>query len=228
LVVQLDRGDATALEVDDVPARSAAPSVPATEMERRAAAERAVGNQRATAAERVASFRATLGSEAAFRGFYDEALPRVYGYLLPRCRGERALAEDLTQTAFGEAIRQRASFDGRSEPITWLIGIARHKLLDHLRAQEREERKRIHLVVREIAMDHETATWRNLDERQVLLANLGRLTAMQRAVLILHYADDLPVREVAREIGRSESATESLLTRARDALRDAYEESTDD
>ena len=55
---------------------------------------------------------------------------------------------------------------------------------------------------------------------------LGRLTAMQRAVLILHYADGLPVRDVAREIGKSESATESLMTRARDALREAYEEAS--
>lgn len=83
------------------------------------------------------------------------------------------------------------------------------------------------LVVRELTVDGDAGAWRDADERQLLLESLGRLTAMQRAALILHYADGLPVREVAREIGRSESATESLLTRARDALREAYEESTD-
>ncbi len=180
------------------------------------------------AEERVAAFRACLASESAFRAFYDEALPRVFGYLLHRCQGDTTLAEDLTQTAFGEAIRRRMSFDGRSDPTTWLIGIARHKLVDHFRQQDRDERRRMRLVVREVAMDPDGDAWRGIDERERLIANLGRLTAMQRAALVLHYADGLPVREVAAQLGRSESATKSLLTRAREALRAAYEESTDD
>lgn len=176
------------------------------------------------AAERIAAFRRCLANEAAFRQFYDTALPRLYGYLLHRCRGDAALAEDLAQGAFAEAIRHRDTFDGRSEPVTWLIGIARHKLLDHFRTLEREERRRMQLTVRELAMDRESDAWRHADERDALIAALGRLTAMQQAAVILHYADGLPVREVAREIGRSESATESLLTRAREALRAAYGE----
>lgn len=182
----------------------------------------------ATAGERVREFRACLADERKFRRFYDDALPRVYGYLLHRCQGDGALAEELTQTAFGEAIRHRMAFDGRSDPVTWLIGIARHKLADHFRALERDERRRMHLVVRDLTVDADSMPWREIDERELLISMLGRLTSMQRAVLILHYADGLPVRDVAREIGRSESATESLLTRARDALRAAYEESGDD
>jgi RNA polymerase sigma-70 factor (ECF subfamily) len=179
-------------------------------------------------AERVACFRACLATEDAFRRFYDAALPRVYGYLLHRCRGDAALAEDLTQTTFGEAVRRRGTYDGRSDAVTWLIGIARHKLLDQFRSDERDERRRMHLVVRELVLDREGVEWRDVDERAVLLAALGRLTSMQRAVLILHYADGLPVAEIAREIGRSEAATESLMTRARAALRAAYEEASDD
>jgi RNA polymerase sigma-70 factor (ECF subfamily) len=182
-------------------------------------------DDRTAEAERIVAFRGCLASEAAFRRFYDEALPRLYGYLLHRCRGDPALAEDLAQSAFAEAIRRRETFDGRSEPVTWLIGIARHKLLDHFRTLDREERRRMHLIVRELVMDRERDAWRDADERDALMAALGRLTAMQQAALILHYADGLPVREVAREIGRSESATESLLTRAREALRVAYGES---
>jgi RNA polymerase sigma-70 factor, ECF subfamily len=178
------------------------------------------------AAARVAEFEACFASEAAFRGFYDRALPRVYGYLFHRCGGNAALAEDLAQTAFGEAVRQRRAYDGRSDPVTWLIGIARHKLVDHFRVEERNERRRLSLVVNELALDPGDGAWRDVDDRALLVEALGRLTAMQRAVLILHYADGLPVREVAREIGKSESATESLMTRARDALREAYEEAS--
>jgi RNA polymerase sigma-70 factor (ECF subfamily) len=183
---------------------------------------------RPSAAERVAAFKACLASEAAFRRFYDEALGRVYGYLVNRCQGDRALAEDLTQAAFGDAIRNWAAFDGRSDPVTWLIGIARHKLVDHFRELEREERRQMRLVVTELTLDRDAGVWHAIDERERLLDGLGRVSAMQRAVLILHYADGLPVREVAAVIGKSESATESLLTRGREALRAAYEEADDD
>ena len=173
----------------------------------------------ALARERVAAFRECLATEVAFRHFYDDAIDRVYGYLLHRCQGDSALAEDLTQAAFGEAIRNRAAFDGRSDPVTWLIGIARHKLIDHFRECDREERRRLRLVVRDLSADGEERAWHAFEERERLISALGRLTAMQRAAMILHYADGIPVRDVARELGRSESATESLLTRGRDALR---------
>lgn len=177
--------------------------------------------------ERAAELAGAFASEAAFRVFYERALPRVYGYLFTRCGGDRAAAEDLTQLTFAAAIRERRSYDGRSDPIVWLTGIARHKLADHFRTRDREERRWLRLVVREVAVDRELAAWRDVDEREALVRALARLPALQRAVLVLHYADGLPVREVAQAIGRSESAAESLLARAREALRPTYEEATD-
>ena len=178
-------------------------------------------------AERVEALRRTFASEETFRAFYDAVLPRIYGYLFHRCHGDHALAEDLTQASLLEAVRHRDSYDGRSEPLTWLIGIARHKLVDHFREQERAEHRRFQLVVRELQVDADGAAWRDAEEREALFSALGRLTAAQQAVLVLHYADGLPVREVGRQIGRSEGATESLLTRAREALRAAYGEAGD-
>lgn len=179
------------------------------------------------AAARVEDLRRCFTSEPAFRAFFDDALPRVYGYLFHRCHGDHALAEDLAQATMLDVVRQQDAFDGRSDPVTWMIAIARHKLVDHFREQEREERRRLRLVVQELRLDGDADAWREADEREALYAALSRLTAIQQAVLVLHYADGLPVREVARQIGRSESATESLLTRAREALRVAYGEAGD-
>ena len=52
-------------------------------------------------------------------------------------------------------------------------------------------------------------------------AALGALTPEHRTVLVLRYVDDLPVADIARIVGRSTRATESLLVRARAALRDS-------
>src|SRR3954452_22104464 len=70
---------------------------------------------------------------------YDEALPEVYGYLLHRC-GEVATAQDLASETFLAAAK--AVCAGHSGPIgvPWLIGVARHKLIDHWRRRSREER----------------------------------------------------------------------------------------
>ena len=57
---------------------------------------------------------------------------RLYRYALLRVR-RPDLAADLVQETFAEAWRARASFAGRSAEATWLTGILRHKVIDHLR-----------------------------------------------------------------------------------------------
>ena len=63
---------------------------------------------------------------------YDAALPQVYGYLLPRC-GNRTLAEDLTAESFLAAVAAVRKPEAPTPSIPWLIGVARHKLIDHWR-----------------------------------------------------------------------------------------------
>ena len=77
----------------------------------------------------------------AFRGFYERALPRIYGYFLHRGGGPAALAEDLTQETFLAAVAELKKGRRVDTPIPWIYGIARHKLLDHYRKQERVERQ---------------------------------------------------------------------------------------
>ena len=146
---------------------------------------------------------------------YDTALPLVHGYLLSRC-GDRALAEDLTSEVFLAAVAA-----GGEIGVPWLIGTARHKLVDHWRRRAREER-----VADEVAdgpVDPWDAELDALRARQVL-AGLG---PHHRAALVLRHVDGLPVPEVAAHLGRTVHATEALLSRARRAFRQAYEEGCD-
>jgi RNA polymerase sigma-70 factor, ECF subfamily len=156
-----------------------------------------------------------LADEDAFRAWYDAALPVVYGYLLARCGHDTALAEELTQQAFVDAIRSqhRSSSD---DPVAWVIGIARHRLVDHYRARDRRDRRFLRLLSRTPVQ----VTWLGGDGPDVdLAAGLDRLPAAQRLAVCLRYLDDLPVREVAMILDRSEGAVESLLSRGRDTLR---------
>jgi RNA polymerase sigma-70 factor, ECF subfamily len=152
-------------------------------------------------------------------GLYDAALPQVYGYLLPRC-GSRALAEDLTAESFLAAVAAVRRPEAAAPSVPWLIGVARHKLVDHWRRLEREERGL------QLVHDSEEVSDDPWDERldalraRDVLASLG---THHRAALTLRYADGLPVADVAEHLGRTLHATEALLVRARRAFRRRYE-----
>ena len=184
-----------------------------------------LGSPEQESAERRNELQAIFADEARFRPWYDVAVRRVYAYLFGRCGGEASLAEELTQLTFIDAIRHRETYDGRADSVTWLIAIGRNRLLDHLRRQERDERRRLRVVVREIALDEgQEAAWNTLEERDQIVRAMRLLPANQRAALILHHVDGLPVREVAIAMRRSQTAVESLLSRGRERFRMVSEE----
>jgi RNA polymerase sigma-70 factor (ECF subfamily) len=148
---------------------------------------------------------------------YDEALPHVYGYLLARCR-DRVVAEDLTAETFLAAVSALRKPDAPELSVGWLIGVARHKLADHWRRVEREERG-LRLIDGD-AVDDPWDTALDVIRARTVLAELG---AHHQAVLTLRYLDGLPVAEVAAHLGRTLHATEALLVRARIAFRRAYD-----
>jgi RNA polymerase sigma-70 factor (ECF subfamily) len=164
---------------------------------------------------------AVFADEPAFRDWYERSLPQVYGYLFHRCGRNPELAEELTQQAFVEAVRSRAKFRGQADATTWVVGIARHKLVDHFRRVERDSRRLAALSSREVGRDGLAGSAPSMPDD--IDDALALIPASQRAVLVLHYMDQLSVRDVARSIGKSEAATASLLARGRDAFRQAYE-----
>ena len=151
---------------------------------------------------------------------YDRALPQVYGYLVARC-GDEALAEDLTAEAFLAAVDGIKRNAIPNLTIAWLVGVARHKLVDHWRRREREDRK-LALVQAETP-DAEEVSWdERLDAARAhdILESMGE---HHRCALTLRYLDGLSVPEVAELMGRTVHATEALLVRARSAFRRTYE-----
>ena len=151
---------------------------------------------------------------------YDRALPEVHGYLASRCRSD-ALAEELTAETFMAAVDAVKRETVSDLTVAWIIGVARHKLVDHWRRQERESRafRAIAEPVDEPANDE----WDVHLESMVALETLAALGAHHRSALTLRYLDGLPVRDVAVHLDRTVGATEVLLVRAKAAFRDQYE-----
>jgi RNA polymerase sigma-70 factor (ECF subfamily) len=150
---------------------------------------------------------------------YDRALPQVYGYLASRCRSE-VLAEELTSETFMGAVEAVRGGTVDEMSVAWLIGVARHKLVDYWRRRERESR-----ALRTLG-DTASETNDEWDARlDAMVAHeiLAALGEQHRSALTLRYLDELPVRDVARYLNRTIGATEVLLVRAKAAFRTQYE-----
>jgi RNA polymerase sigma-70 factor (ECF subfamily) len=166
---------------------------------------------------------AASAREAALLELYDLALPQVYGYLRARCP-VTSTAEDLTAETFLAAVAAVKAGTVPDLTVAWLIGVARHKLVDHWRRHERAGRDPLPLDDVEIADD----PWEERLDAAAARAVLFELGAHHRAALTLRYLDDLTVPEVAASLGRTLHATEALLVRARAAFRKAYGSRRDD
>ena len=160
---------------------------------------------------------ATPDQRRALVDLYDRALPDVYGYLASRC-GSASVAEDLTSETFLAAVDAVRRGTVPELSVAWLIGVARHKLVDHWRRQERDRRASAEVDRPAVLDDWDV-------QLDALLAHdtLATLGGHHRSALALRYLDGLPVREVAACLGRTEGATEVLLVRAKAAFRKHYE-----
>ena len=76
-----------------------------------------------------------------FRAFYDRALPAVYGYLRTRL-ADLSRVEDVTQEVFMAAVKQWPFPANVRDEVAFVMGIARHKLVDEYRRQDAQVRRR--------------------------------------------------------------------------------------
>lgn len=146
------------------------------------------------------------------------------------------VAEDLVQDTFLAALKSQVSFSGRSSTRTWLVGILRHKIYDHLRQVCRERAVRVEpLPAREDGdgldesllwlhqmADESLSSSRRLELgefRQQLEKALGNLPARIAQVFQLYSIEERSNREVCAQLNISESNLWVMLHRARRQLR---------
>lgn len=155
----------------------------------------------------------------------SQALPRIYGYFYPRVGGNRALAEDLTQETMLSAVRSSRTPSSPDELMPWLFSISRNKLIDHYRKQDREKRN-LGQQVQEDDLTNQPGLpdldLESLPVRDEVITILNQLNPRHQAAIVLKYFDGCDVSTLAQALFLSESATQSLLARARNAFRQAW------
>jgi RNA polymerase sigma-70 factor (ECF subfamily) len=149
---------------------------------------------------------------------------------------DASIAEDLVQDTFLAALKARDRFSGRSSDRTWLVGILRHKIYDHLRRvcrqrpvhrlddsapTDREAWDESVLWVHDVAAEcMEPSRRMELGEfREALEIALGKLPPRIAHVFQLYAVEERPNREVCDKLKISESNLWVMLHRARKQLR---------
>jgi RNA polymerase sigma-70 factor (ECF subfamily) len=147
---------------------------------------------------------------------YEELAPAVRGYFLGRGATD---PDDLTGDVFVRVAERLGGFRGdRAALRRWVFTIAHNRLVDEYRRSGRRPDA-------PMAAPPDTTPTSPVPESldPDLLAALAELTDDQRAVVVLRFVADLPVRDVAKVLGRRSGAVKMLQARGLEALRVALE-----
>jgi RNA polymerase sigma-70 factor (ECF subfamily) len=162
------------------------------------------------------------GDERAWQTWYDESFADLAAYVAWRCAGLRDLSEDIVQETWLTALGRIRSFDPvRGTFVSWLCGIAANLLRNRLRKQQRRAAQQYRLNGHYTAPAADEAEKRDRAER--IAQALAALPERYEAVLRAKYLDQQSMAQIAQTWNETPKAVESLLTRARQAFREAYQ-----
>jgi RNA polymerase sigma-70 factor (ECF subfamily) len=151
---------------------------------------------------------AAKGDPASFAALYDAHFERIYAYVMRRVRS-RILAEDITAETFRHALSSIATFEWRGVPFAaWLYRIAANEIADHMTKSARESGSPTGEIA--VAADDFEA----VEHKASLFRLVDGLPADQRRVIVMRFAEEKSIREIA-----TEGAVKQLQFRALQTLR---------
>ena len=141
-----------------------------------------------------------------------------------RLTGEREAARDVVQDAWLTIVRGLNGLDDPARFRSWAYRIVTNKCADWIR--RRTVRRSVAQQLRDVApstRDDSLNQTDSADDVARMRDAMAKLPDEQRAVLSLHYLDEMDVREIARVLGVPEGTVKSRLHHARNRLKEALE-----
>jgi RNA polymerase sigma-70 factor (ECF subfamily) len=153
---------------------------------------------------------AAQADPARFADLYERNFHRVYAYIVRRV-ANRQSAEDLTSEVFREALTGLHKFEWRGVPFSaWLLRIASRAVADHWKKNGRQPGE---------PAESEAIDLPQIERSAMLFQLVDRLPEAQFRVIHMRFVEQKSIREIAREMDRSEGAVKQLQLRALESLR---------
>jgi RNA polymerase sigma factor (sigma-70 family) len=162
-----------------------------------------------------------MADDESVRELYEGCYRRLVGQLFAIC-GNLGEAEEAVQEAFVKAVEKPRRFAQIDNPEAWLRTVA----LNVLRSRYRRA-TRFHGLLSRHVMPPPTTAGLSAD-RVALVEALRQLPYEMREAITLHHIVDLPVREIAAQLGVPEGTVKARLTRGRARLAPLVHEFADD
>ena len=147
-----------------------------------------------------------------FAALYESNFERVYAFVARRVR-DRDEAEDVTAEVFHQALAHLPRFEWRGVPFAaWLIRIAANAIADRAKRAARERG----------TPEPDDAVEPSLEEvehRARLFRLVDGLPTEQRRVIVMRFAEQRTIRDIAERLGRTEGAVKQLQFRGLRTLR---------
>lgn len=160
------------------------------------------------------------GNEASLAEFYRLYQTRIYSFILRRVHNSADAADVLNEVML-EVWRHANTFQGRSQVLTWVLGIAHYKIIDCLR------RRSPHLAledgVEESMEDERAGAPEMLSQRQdaaLMHLCIEKLSDSQRAVVHLAFFQELSYTEIATILDCPEGTVKTRMFHAKQKLKD--------
>ncbi|WP_298233479.1 sigma-70 family RNA polymerase sigma factor [uncultured Azohydromonas sp.] len=161
------------------------------------------------------------GDEAAFRELYRAFSRRLYAYVI-RKLGNEAQAEEIVADTLYEVWKAPARFRGESQFSTWLIGIARNKVLMAFRSRKPDAVYEDLQEIAEVIASEDAGAFEQLAQRQRregVQHCMERLSDDHREAIHLVFYEGMSLAEVAQVQSCPENTVKTRLFHARQKLR---------
>jgi len=168
------------------------------------------------------------GDEAAFTVLYERYFDRVHHFAYARLRN-RADAEEVAQETFVAVFRSIGAFRGRSSLLSWIYGIAKNTVNNHIR-RTRAHEQRIERAEEELVRNAHTFDACSPEEHlhyarcaRSLASSLGSVSSWQVEVFAMRHFENLPIQKIADRMSRSNDAIRSSLYRVKRLVVEAVD-----
>jgi RNA polymerase sigma-70 factor (ECF subfamily) len=164
---------------------------------------------------------------ARFGDLYEHYFELVYAYVARRVR-DRNEAENLTAEVFYKALRSLPRFKWTGAPFAaWLFRIASNMIADRAQRAAREGSlasgdSGSALTAGLSGEKAQQADLELSERRAALFRQVEQLAEDQRRVVVMRFAEEKSIREIAAALGRSEGAVKQLQFRALEKLREQF------
>lgn len=169
------------------------------------------------------------GDKASFEKLIDKYYKRIFN-LIYRFVNDRDTAEDLTQEVFIKIYKSQFAYRPRAKFNTWLYQIAKNISLNELRRLKKQTvsldepvKGRDHEFKRDLIDSAASNPYQNAsdeEKRQIIRGAIQALPENQRLAVILRRYEKLSYEDIALSLNCSVKAVKSLLSRAKENLKE--------